>query len=99
MMINMAVAIIAVKMKSAVGINDFIELDEPLYVPSLFSLLVFGPGWVSVDHLIWKNSPALALGRHPHLERTETSVVGRSEIRGWSPTISAPESDNDGCAV
>jgi putative oxidoreductase len=52
MMINMAVAIITVKMKSAAGIDDFVELDEPLYVLAFFWLFLAGPGWVSVDHVI-----------------------------------------------
>ena len=52
MMINMAVAIITVKMKSVAGLNDFVELDEPLYALAYFWLLVSGPGFVSVDYLI-----------------------------------------------
>ncbi len=52
MMINMAVAIITVKMKSVTGLNDFVELDEPLYALAYFWLLVSGPGVVSVDYLI-----------------------------------------------
>jgi putative oxidoreductase len=52
MMINMAVAIITVKMKNVSGINDFVELDEPLYGLVYFWLLVSGPGVASVDYLI-----------------------------------------------
>lgn len=52
MMINMAVAIISVKMKSVGGVNDFVELDEPLYGLVYFWLLTFGAGQVSVDYLI-----------------------------------------------
>lgn len=52
MMINMAVAIITVKMKSVADIDDFVELDEPLYALAFFWLFVAGPGWVSVDQLI-----------------------------------------------
>jgi putative oxidoreductase len=52
MMINMAVAIITVKMKSVAGIDDFGELDEPLYGLALFWLFLAGPGRVSVDQLI-----------------------------------------------
>jgi len=52
MMINMAVAIITVKMKNVSGINDFVELDEPLYALAYFWLLVSGAGFVSVDCMI-----------------------------------------------
>jgi putative oxidoreductase len=52
MMINMAVAIITVKMKNVSGINDFVELDEPLYGLAYFWMLVSGPGVASVDYLI-----------------------------------------------
>src|SRR5580700_2016632 len=45
MMINMAIAIITVKMKSVTGLNDFVELDEPLYALVYFWLLVSGPGF------------------------------------------------------
>jgi putative oxidoreductase len=52
MMINMAVAIVTVKMKSVTSLNDFVELDEPLYALTYFWLLVAGPGFVSLDCLI-----------------------------------------------
>jgi putative oxidoreductase len=52
MMINMAVAIITVKMKSVTGLDDFVELDEPLYALAFFWLLISGPGRVSVDYLL-----------------------------------------------
>jgi uncharacterized membrane protein YphA (DoxX/SURF4 family) len=52
MMINMAVAIITVKMKDVSGIDDFVELDEPLYALAYFWLFISGAGWISVDHLI-----------------------------------------------
>jgi putative oxidoreductase len=52
MMINMAVAIITVKMKSVAGICDFVELDEPLYGLTYFWLMISGAGYVSVDYLI-----------------------------------------------
>ena len=52
MMINMAVAIITVKMKSVAGLSDFVELDEPLYGLTYFWLMISGAGYVSVDYLI-----------------------------------------------
>ncbi len=55
MMINMAVAIITVKMKSVAGLDDFVELDEPLYALVYLWLLVSGAGRLSVDYLIRSN--------------------------------------------
>ena len=52
MMINMAVAIVTVKMKSVGGINDSVESDEPLYGLVYFWLLAFGAGRASLDYLI-----------------------------------------------
>ena len=54
MMINMAVAILTVKLKNVAGLDDFVELDEPLYLLSFFWLMFSGAGWVSLDHLIGK---------------------------------------------
>ena len=52
MMINMAVAIVTVKMRHVAGLNDFVELDEPLYALVYFWLMLSGAGYVSVDYLI-----------------------------------------------
>ena len=52
MMINMTVAIITVKMKNVAGLNDFVELDEPLYALAYLWLMISGAGYVSVDYLI-----------------------------------------------
>ncbi|MBV8361738.1 MAG: DoxX family protein [Deltaproteobacteria bacterium] len=51
MIINMLVAILAVNLKRVSSLNDFVELDEPLYALTFLWLLLAGPGWVSVDHL------------------------------------------------
>ena len=51
MIINMVVAIIAVNLKRVNSLNDFVELDEPLYALTFLWLLLSGPGWVSVDYL------------------------------------------------
>jgi putative oxidoreductase len=51
MIINMLVAILAVNLKRVSSLDDFVELDEPLYAPSFLWLLLSGPGWVSVDYL------------------------------------------------
>jgi len=52
MMINMAVAILTVKLRNVAGLDDFAELDEPLYLLSFFWLMFSGAGRVSLDALI-----------------------------------------------
>jgi putative oxidoreductase len=52
MIINMLVAILKVNLKSVNNLDDFVELDEPLYALAYLWLLISGPGWVSVDYLI-----------------------------------------------
>lgn len=51
--INMVVAILTVKMKAVTGLDEFVELDEPLYALAFLWLFFSGPGWVSLDHLLW----------------------------------------------
>ena len=52
MVINMVVAVVAVKMADVASLNDFVELDEPLYALVFFWLIFSGPGPVSVDNLL-----------------------------------------------
>ncbi len=52
LVINMAVATLAVRLKKVAGLDDFVELDEPLYALSFLWLFFSGPGWVSLDHLL-----------------------------------------------
>jgi putative oxidoreductase len=52
LVINMIVAIVTVKWKEVSGLNDFVELDEPLYALSFVWLGFNGAGAVSLDHLI-----------------------------------------------
>jgi putative oxidoreductase len=52
--INMVVAMLAVKLKKVGGLDDFVELDEPLYALSFLWLFFSGPGWISLDHLLDK---------------------------------------------
>src|ERR1700737_3068707 len=61
LMFNMFVAIMKVKINKVSGIDDFVEMDEALYMFILFWLMMAGPGRVSVDHLIRR---VLGLG-HP----------------------------------
>jgi putative oxidoreductase len=52
MIINMLVAILKVNLKSVTSLDDFAELDEPLYALAYLWLLLSGPGWVSIDYLV-----------------------------------------------
>ncbi len=52
--INMLVATLSVKLKKVGGLDDFVELDEPLYALSFLWLFFSGPGWISLDHLLDK---------------------------------------------
>ena len=52
MIINMLVAILKVNLKSVTSLNDFAELDEPLYALAYLWLLLSGPGWVSIDYMV-----------------------------------------------
>src|SRR5271163_5221857 len=52
MIINMLVAILKVNLMSVNGLDDFSELDEPLYALVYLWLLLSGPGWVSVDYIV-----------------------------------------------
>jgi putative oxidoreductase len=54
MIINMAVAVLSVKIKSVAGLDDFVELDEPLYALAFLWLVFRGAGWVSLDHVLAK---------------------------------------------
>ena len=51
MIINMIVAIVTVKLKNLSGLDDFAELDEPLYALTFVWLFFSGAGWLSVDGL------------------------------------------------
>jgi len=51
MIINMIVAIVTVKLKNVSGLDDFVELDEPLYALTFVWLFFSGAGWLSVDGL------------------------------------------------
>jgi putative oxidoreductase len=52
MIINMLVAVLKVNLKGVTSIDDFVELDEPLYALTYLWLLFSGLGWVSVDYLL-----------------------------------------------
>jgi putative oxidoreductase len=75
MVINMIVAIVSVKLKSVSGLDDFVELDEPLYALSFVWLGFAGAGAVSLDHLI---AMAVGLDRKPGTAKTGAGVVASS---------------------
>ena len=52
MIVNMLVALAVVVLPGVSTFNEFVELDEVLYVAVLFWLLMAGPGKASLDHLI-----------------------------------------------
>ncbi len=68
MVINMIVAIVSVKLKNVSGLDDFVELDEPLYALFYVWLGFTGAGAVSLDYLV---SAALGVGT-----RTSSSALG-----------------------
>jgi len=51
LIVNMIVATLTVKLKKVAGLDDFVELDEPLYALSFLWLLICGPGPMSLDAL------------------------------------------------
>jgi putative oxidoreductase len=55
LLINMLVAIFTVNIRNVSGLDEFVELDTPLYALFFLWLLVSGPGRVSLDHLLWKH--------------------------------------------
>ena len=62
MIINMAVAILSVKLKDVHSLADFANLDEPLYALVYVWLFFSGAGWVSLDYLV-KRSVAVGSAR------------------------------------
>ena len=70
LIINMAVAVLTVKIKKVEGLDDFVELDEPLYALAFLVLLFVGPGKASLDYLILRyrlagaNAAAAAAVQH-----------------------------------
>jgi len=52
MIINMIVAIALVVIKKVGGLDDFVELDEVVYILIFFWLLMAGPGRYSLDRVV-----------------------------------------------
>ncbi len=83
MIINMLVAILKVNLLSVNNLDDFVELDEPLYALTYLWLLISGPGWVSVDYVIsrvlgLKSSAAEASPR----PSKDSAVLKHSSVTG-----------------
>ena len=49
--INMVVAILVVNIRKVSGLDEFVELSEPLYALCFVWLFFSGPGRLSLDHL------------------------------------------------
>jgi putative oxidoreductase len=52
--INMVVAVLVVNVQRVSGLDEFVELSEPLYALSFLWLFFAGPGRMSLDHLLWR---------------------------------------------
>lgn len=52
MIVNMLVALAVVVLPTISTVDEFVELDEVLYVAVLFWLLMAGPGKASLDHVL-----------------------------------------------
>jgi putative oxidoreductase len=85
MMINMAVAIITVKIKNVAGLDDFVELDEPLYGLVYIWLMISGAGWLSIDGLV-KQTFRAALGKDVPAVQSRSSVGEAGDLSSTSCT-------------
>lgn len=74
MIINMAVAVLSVKLKEVSNLSDFANLDEPLYALTYVWLLFAGAGWVSLDAVI----KLLASGLLPEREDSKSPAATRT---------------------
>lgn len=89
MIINMLVAILKVNLKHVTNIDDFVELDEPLYALSYLWLLLSGPGLVSVDHLVSRVFGLIE-------QRVGTAPLAHQEsadLKGASHSFSGPSKE------
>src|SRR5712671_1578146 len=84
MIINMLVAILKVNLKRVSSIDDFVELDEPLYALAYLWLLLSGPGWVSVDFFVRRGFGlrAARAGASALPEKQNTGLNASSSIIG-----------------
>ena len=76
MIINVLVAILKVNLKRVATLDDFVELDEPLYAVAYLWLLFSGAGWVSVDYLASRVFGLTGCSaRRPSPARTESARI------------------------
>ena len=86
MIINMLVAILKVNLMQVSSLDDFSELDEPLYALVYLWLLLSGPGWVSIDYIVSR-----ALGLTGSVDRVVTGVRKEGAVtRGASRPTGDP---------
>jgi putative oxidoreductase len=84
MIINMAVAVISVKLKEVSSVADFVNLDEPLYALTYVWLLFSGAGIISIDAALdW------LISRLAH-ERVATRETTRARSRNSATVGSLP---------
>ena len=81
MIINMIVAILTVKLKNVSGLDDFVELDEPLYALSFVWLFFSGAGWLSIDGLV-KQLIGSWLGQTESRSVPEPPIAETSLVKG-----------------
>lgn len=69
--VNMVVAVATVNIRRVEGLDEFVELAEPLYALVFLWLFFAGPGRISLDHWLWQwTRPA---SPKPHPERRGTT--------------------------
>jgi putative oxidoreductase len=66
---NMLVAIVVVNMRNVAGLDEFVELSEPLYALAFLWLVFSGPGRVSLDHVVWSRLTRSASRRSARFDR------------------------------
>ena len=84
MVINMIVAIASVKLKNVSGLDDFVELDEPLYALFYVWLGFTGAGALSLDYLV-----SAALGVIPAIPHGQ-APARRAQVAAHGTTSSRP---------
>ena len=87
----MVVAILVVNVKKVSGLDEFVELSEPLYALCFLWLFFSGPGRVSLDRVLSKSAPGLAaimglglvLGLTAPAGAADGLVTTRSRLLRW----------------
>jgi putative oxidoreductase len=82
MIINMTVAILTVKIKEVSALNDFAELDEPLYALSFVWLFFSGAGWLSIDALLKQGISSWFNHQHKSQDVAQAPAAATSSSKG-----------------